>query len=157
MSEYEDHARQRKAFSHAFSEQGLRAQEPKIKSHIDLFNSGLRRGAKNGPQDLVKWYTWITFDIIGDLSFGESFNCVAHEETHEWVATLHEAYRLLKYSNFAAMYHLVPLFRYLTPPQLIDKRRQAYFYARGQVEKRMQYGAKRGDFWDVSPDFSRRP
>lgn len=40
--------------------------------------------------DLITWLNFFTFDVIGDLSFGESpFSCLAAGEYHPWVlATL---------------------------------------------------------------------
>jgi cytochrome P450 len=67
-----DHARFRKALSHTFSMQGLRAQEPLVTGYIDKLIERLK--GVTGPQlptDMVKWYKPTTFDLIGDLAFEE--------------------------------------------------------------------------------------
>lgn len=34
--------------------------------------------------DLVNWYNCTTFDLIGDLAFGEPFGCLDHGLLHPW-------------------------------------------------------------------------
>ena len=38
--------------------------------------------------DLVDWYNWYTFDVICDLSFSRSFDCLRDKTYHPWVAYL---------------------------------------------------------------------
>lgn len=35
---------------------------------------------------MTKWYNWTTFDIIGDLAFGEPFGCLQDASYHPWVS-----------------------------------------------------------------------
>ena len=59
--------------------------EPLIKKQI--------QGSSKGKVDLADWYFWNTFDVIGDLALGESFNCL-HDTSHiPWLA-------ILSYLNF---------------------------------------------------------
>jgi hypothetical protein len=68
-----DHTKFRKALSHGFSDRSLRAQEPIVKFYVDLLVQKLRELAViDQSVDMVKWYNLTTFDIIGDLAFGES-------------------------------------------------------------------------------------
>ena len=63
-----DHARIRKLLSHAFSETALREQEPILISYFDLLVSRLQEqidGAIGGKVDIMSWYNFATFDIIG--------------------------------------------------------------------------------------------
>jgi cytochrome P450 len=81
-----DHARFRKAMSHAFSEKALRDQEILMKRYIDLLIEKLSDIAVSGLKtDMVKWYNYTTFDLIGDLAFGQSFGCLLNSQTHFWV------------------------------------------------------------------------
>jgi cytochrome P450 len=71
------HARQRRALAHAFSKQALLEQEPILRGYVDLFVTKLREMAHKGqPANMVSWFNFCTFDIIGDLSFGEPFGCL---------------------------------------------------------------------------------
>ncbi|KAF5009700.1 hypothetical protein FDECE_4109 [Fusarium decemcellulare] len=87
------HARQRKYLSHAFSAKSLRGQEPLIHNFVDMFIGQLRRlGSPNGSGiNIEEALNWLTFDIIGDLTFGESFSAVAEGRTHFWVSLIIDA------------------------------------------------------------------
>jgi cytochrome P450 len=80
-----DHSRYRRLLSHGFSERAIRDQEPVVQSYVDLLIRGLHQRAKEGPQDMVAWFNWITFDVIGDLTFDRSFDCLRNQAYHEWI------------------------------------------------------------------------
>lgn len=80
------HARQRRALAHAFSKQALLEQEPILRGYVDLFVRKLREMAHSGkPANMVSWFNFCTFDIIGDLSFGEPFGCLREG----WYSSFH--------------------------------------------------------------------
>lgn len=69
----------------------MREQEPLLQSYVSSLTSGLHsqlQGPSKGKVNLVDWYNWTTFDVIGDLSFGESFDCLKNERYHFWVQML---------------------------------------------------------------------
>ncbi|ROV99477.1 hypothetical protein VMCG_06412 [Cytospora schulzeri] len=90
------HAEQRKALSHAFSARALRDQEIVIDQYVDLLIEQLGKLGSNGEKavDATAAWNWLTFDIIGDLAFGESFGCLADGTSH-WVDLVFD---YLKYS-----------------------------------------------------------
>ncbi|OCK85223.1 putative cytochrome P450 monooxygenase [Lepidopterella palustris CBS 459.81] len=80
------HGEIRRLMSHGFSEKALRDQEPFIQHYVDLLIRRLRDlSVKDEPIDMVNWYNFFTFDIIGDLAFGESFNCLETSQYHPWI------------------------------------------------------------------------
>ncbi|KAF0327197.1 benzoate 4-monooxygenase cytochrome p450 [Colletotrichum asianum] len=86
MANDADHARQRRALSHAFSTKALLEQEYIVKSYIDVFSLKMREFAKLGkPVNVVDWFAYTTFDIIGDMALGEPFGCLTSEDFHFWV------------------------------------------------------------------------
>ncbi|KAF2258735.1 cytochrome P450 [Lojkania enalia] len=89
------HARQRRALAHAFSKQALMEQEPILKGYVNLFVQRLREMAHRGEAaNMVSWFNFCTFDIIGDLSFGEPFGCLNEGEGSEsanWVVLIYES------------------------------------------------------------------
>ncbi|KAJ0344631.1 hypothetical protein COL154_004425 [Colletotrichum chrysophilum] len=77
MANDADHARQRRALSHAFSTKALLEQEYIVKSYIDVFSLKMRESAKLGkPVNVVDWFAYTMFDIIGDMALGEPFGCL---------------------------------------------------------------------------------
>jgi cytochrome P450 len=77
MADERDHARQRRALAHAFSQRALMEQEDILQGYVNKFILRLKELASTGtPANMVSWYNFCTFDIIGDLSFGEPFGCL---------------------------------------------------------------------------------
>jgi cytochrome P450 len=106
LSETRDnHALLRRQLSHGFSEKSMREQEPIIKQYVDLLmirlkeKCALASGAGDEKEKLVQskavvdlrdWYTFTTFDVIGDLAFGEPFGCLEKSEKNERVSTIED-------------------------------------------------------------------
>ncbi|KAM6529442.1 hypothetical protein FALCPG4_007578 [Fusarium falciforme] len=85
----EDHGRMRKVLSHGFSAQAMLAQQPLIQNYVTMLIKKLKAASKTGEaQEMTAWYNWTTFDIIGDLSFGEPFGCLEKTYYHPWVALI---------------------------------------------------------------------
>lgn len=88
-----DHSRPRRSLAHAFSAKGLQSQKPIIAKYVDLLIGKLKviAASSNPEADMVKWYNLTTFDILGDLAFGESFGGLESSEYHYWVSTIFQA------------------------------------------------------------------
>lgn len=78
------HGKMRKLLSHAFSSQSLQKQETLVAKTIDRFVDivGSRGALGKGGFDITNAYEMMTFDIIGDLAFGETFQAM---ETREFI------------------------------------------------------------------------
>lgn len=73
----------RRFLSHAFSQRSLVEQEPLVASVVDGLMRTLKAKAEEGTVvDLTKWFGIMTFDIIGELAFGESFRGVETGERY---------------------------------------------------------------------------
>jgi cytochrome P450 len=145
----EDHSRYRRLLSPAFSSQALSTQEPLIQKHVDHLITRLRENCSSRPQDIVAWYVWTTFDLIGDLAFGEPFGCLEKQETHPWVS--------LVLAGFSAGMLISTIRRYipggdvgtaawLVPKSLLEKRFKHFEFARAKLARRMAKGNERPDF-----------
>jgi hypothetical protein len=80
----EDHTHIRRNLNHGFSDKALRDQEPRIMKYVELLIERLRDHSKDSPVDICRWYNFTTFDIIGELFFGESFNLLESSEWDAW-------------------------------------------------------------------------
>lgn len=76
-----DHSRHRRILSPSLSNKALRGQEPIIIKHADMFVQRMRERTSTAV-DLTEWLKFLSFDIIGDLTFGESFGCLKKGEIH---------------------------------------------------------------------------
>ncbi|TVY33841.1 Cytochrome P450 monooxygenase [Lachnellula subtilissima] len=79
----EAHSRMRRNLAHGFSEKALRGQEYIIRGYVDLLMQRLHENCGKGTVDIAKWLNFASFDIIGDLTFGESFNCLETSNMHK--------------------------------------------------------------------------
>jgi hypothetical protein len=88
-ADYDYHAQLRRGIAPGFSEKAMREQEGLIGRYVDKLVDGLRKGrgaeGEQGLQNMRDWYNWTTFDIIGDLTYGESFGCLETSENHSWM------------------------------------------------------------------------
>ena len=75
------HGRMKKLLSHAFSQRSLTEQESLISTAVDRFIEMIGKiGASQEGLDITKWFNMLTFDIIGDLAFGETFRGIESGE-----------------------------------------------------------------------------
>lgn len=87
------HGLLRRQFAHGFSERSMREQEPLIQKYVDMLVDRVRDRAGQ-TIDLGQWYNFATFDIIGDLVFGEPFHCLESGEYNPWISHIFESGRL---------------------------------------------------------------
>ncbi|KAL4884930.1 cytochrome P450 [Aspergillus karnatakaensis] len=104
-----NHTRFRRALSHAFSKKGLQEQEPILNAYVDKFIRGLTEiSTSHTPViDMVKWYNLATFDMIGDLAFGQPFGGLDSGEYHHWISTLFMAIRAMAWTIMADAHPLL--------------------------------------------------
>lgn len=148
-----DHSRYRKALSHAFSAKGLQAQEPLVNGYVDKLIERLRGIAESGvPVDMVKWYNLTTFDVIGDLAFGEPFGGLESAEYHHWVAMVFGFVKVTPFVRLRDAYPIVfqMLKAFLLPRGLMAARQKQIEHAKSTVAKRLRNADayNRGDFMD---------
>lgn len=78
--------------TNAFSDRALGAQESLIQGYVDKLVAlmGKSRGA---PVDAVKLWNFATFDIMADITFGESLGNLEGNEYHPWVAAMFAGFK----------------------------------------------------------------
>ncbi|EED22142.1 cytochrome P450 monooxygenase, putative [Talaromyces stipitatus ATCC 10500] len=89
--EQERHRSLRRQMAHGFSEKSMRDQEPIIRKYVDLLVDKLRQQSNSlegSPIVLSDWYNFTTFDIIGDLAFGEPFGCLQGSHYDNWIESI---------------------------------------------------------------------
>ncbi len=144
----EDHTRYKRLLTHAFSEKALREQEPLIKKYVDLFISKLQENAAGKKaQDMVLWYNYFTFELIGDLSLGESFGCLDQSDYHPWVAAVYNAFKLLHMTGAVCKFpFLKKVLDRLVPQSLKNAELEHYNFTKTKVQNRINLKTDRPDF-----------
>ncbi|KAI1771516.1 putative cytochrome P450 [Hypoxylon cercidicola] len=78
------HAQMRRFLSHAFSNSSLLEQEELVTESVDCFVRVMK--AKVGQRlDIADLFERMTFDIIGNLAFGQTFGALEKEERDPWI------------------------------------------------------------------------
>lgn len=68
------HSRHRRLLSAPLSESSLREFEPVVAERVDLALQKMKEEMESsGAADVLKWWLFMATDIIGELSFGDSF------------------------------------------------------------------------------------
>ncbi|KZL68279.1 trichothecene C-15 hydroxylase (cytochrome P450), partial [Colletotrichum tofieldiae] len=145
----EDHSRFRRALSRGFSAQSMFDQESIIKGYVDLLVQRLHEKCAGGSEtlDMVSWYNWITFDVIGDLAFGEPFHCLDDSDYHPWVKLIFDNVKGGAFKMNARRYPLVErLLMNFVPASLRKKRDQHLALTHEKVAKRLSVKSERPDF-----------
>ena len=148
MADDQDHARLRRAMNPAFAPRALAVQEPILQKNVDMFLNQLQCLSLQGlPIDLRLWYNYLTFDMIGDLAFGESFGSLATSTYHEWVSFVLDHF----YTStlLQVVHRFRPLNRLLAamiPSSLAEKRKKHEEMALEKVRRRILRGTERPDF-----------
>ncbi|KAJ5911230.1 Cytochrome P450 [Penicillium subrubescens] len=81
----EEHTRMRRLLTHAFSNKALKEQDQILHVYADMLIdklAGIVRGSQHPVVDMTRWYNFTTFNLIGDLPFGEPFGCLSDNKYH---------------------------------------------------------------------------
>lgn len=75
------HRRHRKLLSGGFSETSLKSYHPLVEGRVDLAIQRIGQEMETrGAADVFKWWLFLATDVIGELSFGESFKMLERGE-----------------------------------------------------------------------------
>ncbi|KAB8233940.1 cytochrome P450 [Aspergillus alliaceus] len=89
-----EHSSIRHALSPAFSQTNIMGKEPVLQQNVQLLLDQLEGFADSRTSvDITKWYNYTTFDIVGDLAFSESFNCL-RGSNHQWIDAIFRGMRI---------------------------------------------------------------
>ncbi|EME40285.1 hypothetical protein DOTSEDRAFT_74927 [Dothistroma septosporum NZE10] len=95
MAPPEHHTRQRNALGATFQNESLLAQESYIKRHVEKFMEVLRNCAREDRAiDFSNWFTYLSFDVIGEVVFGEPFKCLDNDEgATAWARAINDIFQ----------------------------------------------------------------
>ncbi|OAL51830.1 cytochrome P450 [Pyrenochaeta sp. DS3sAY3a] len=143
------HARQRRLVSHAFSDRALKDQEPLLKGYVELLIEKLTEAAAQGQVNMVAWYNFTTFDIMADLTFGESLGQLASSSYNPWVNSIFSHVKVGSLGRlFRSWPGLTGLVNVLIPSDIREKGEAHTSFSHERVDKRMARKTERPDIWD---------
>ncbi|KAI0532076.1 cytochrome P450 [Xylaria digitata] len=126
------HRRFRRLLSSPLSESGLKTFLPQIQHKVNLAIQGMEEEYKTrGAADVYKWWLFMTTDVIGELSFGESFRMLESGKINQYISDLQSVGKIGSYrSAFPSIYRFsvrfgIPL-PLLSKAQLYTHRIRSY-------------------------------
>ncbi|KAM7203149.1 Cytochrome P450 [Naviculisporaceae sp. PSN 640] len=147
----EAHSEMRRYLSSAFSDRSLREQEHLIAKNVDAFIDQVGRlGSASEGVDMTTWFNLMTFDIIGDLAFGMSFDGISSGKTHSWIAVVLESMGQASLSDTISRFPMLgKLYMRLNPGwlnKLLEGSAKHEQYTMDLIERRLNETTDRKDF-----------
>ncbi|KAI1352046.1 cytochrome P450 [Xylaria sp. FL0043] len=137
------HRRHRKLLSQPMAESSLKAMEPQIEEKVRFAIKKMGEEMKTRKAvDVYKWWLFMTTDIIGQLTFGESFHALENGKINTYIKDL----RSIGYfaSIASQLVHLIPILWHVPLPGLggslktVAKRLEGYANMKLQHLKEMK-------------------
>ncbi|KAJ5356144.1 Cytochrome P450 [Penicillium concentricum] len=102
------HAQRRKAWDQGFSTRALRDYEPRVSYYTEQLIQVIEREVGN-QINMAQWFNYYSFDVMGDLSFGKSFNMLIDGKDAYILKQLHGDLKMI--GLFAHLTWLFPFFK----------------------------------------------
>ncbi|CAI7641908.1 unnamed protein product [Penicillium pancosmium] len=148
-----EHARRRKVWDQGFSSKALRDYEPRVAYYTDQLIVAIEKSVGK-PINMTDWFNYYSFDIMGDLSFGKSFNMLVDGKEAYILKQLHTDMQSV--GLFSHLTWLFPFFK-RTPGLNADYLR-FWAWIGEQVEERIKNIPDRPDIFSWILDaFQRGP
>lgn len=154
MSDDATHARMRRVFAHAFSDRALKMQEPLFLTYVDSLVANIRKNIAQHPDqkfNMVMMYNFTTFDIMGDLTFGEPLDLLNSSKYHGWIQSMFANFKFGAYVHSIRYYPLLEsaLLRLLTWTSIDKKRKDHNIFSSSRVDRRLEKKEARPDIWGL--------
>jgi cytochrome P450 len=118
-----------------------------MKKYMDLLINNLREDAEqNRTVNMVSYLNFLTFDLIGDLSFASPFDALKTRKEHPWMVTFFKSVTEGTILGQLAGFPLLLPFLALFYVPLRQSGRQQIKYTKQKVAERIDGGSERPDF-----------
>lgn len=145
-----NHGRMRKVLSHAFSDRAFREHEPVVEGYVNILIEQLHEQCQEGGGaarvNVLNWYTWTAFDVIGDLTFGDKFECLQNQKLHPWVTSLCSVLEYIILAGACNRFYLSKRILPLLIPKVKQLRLINWNSTAEKVGQRIELGTERPDF-----------
>ncbi|KAF2501920.1 putative P450 monooxygenase [Lophium mytilinum] len=147
--------RRRSAWDKGFGAKALRDYEPRVVNYADLLVSQISTFA-GAPLNASRWMNYYSFDVMGDLAFGKSFDMLKNGQSHFAIDLLNKAQ-----GAFGLLSPAVWVFRILTRMPIISADYKAFVaWCENQMIERTKMKVEKPDIahWLInSPPMSSDP
>ncbi|KAL4883972.1 cytochrome p450 monooxygenase [Aspergillus karnatakaensis] len=138
--DYNEHARLRKIWDRGFNAKALRNYSPRVQAHTarlqDVFEQNL-----NQTLNLTQWFNYYSFDVMGDLAFGKSFDMLIGGKDHYFLSVLHHNMKMV--GLLGPVYWVTPIL--IKTPVLNRQSNRFWEFIGGEVRSRIENPPKSPD------------
>lgn len=147
------HLKNKRALIGAFTEHAITEHSSVLERLVETMVQRFKDDAENtngtAILNIVDWFNWLTFDISGALSFGESFDSVKSGRAHPWVnisCNFGKGIALMASINF--FYPLNKILKLAMPRKVMEKMRYHKQLAHEKLLQRlnMEHKAEAQDY-----------
>ncbi|KAK4496144.1 hypothetical protein PRZ48_012123 [Zasmidium cellare] len=161
-SDEENHSRQRKILSTGFSDKAMKGYEPLLKSWAQkMITKMTEQNKKAGEIDMLKYLNCTTFDIMGDLAFGEGLNMLEDGELSPWVQTIFAGFKAGTFwrcvMQYSALTNWLVIKLLFSSKAVRVKQWENFEYCQSRMDKRLSHEPEHSDLWSrilAKPDSS---
>ena len=119
-----------------------------VNDYVGLLMRSLRTHTQSkNTINIADWFNYVTFDIIGELCFGESFDCLRSAAYNPWISIL---FHYFKSSALVTSILLLPgmstVLPWAMPKKEIQRRIDHFNTTKAKVQKRLEGGQNKPDF-----------
>ncbi|KAJ8128638.1 hypothetical protein O1611_g4996 [Lasiodiplodia mahajangana] len=142
--------RKKKNLLAAFSAKALSAQEGIMHRCIDGFVAKIGTESQKSPNgvNMIEWFDMSSFDLFGEMAFGETFGSVASGKQHFWIDMIMQHVReIVLMDNVRRFQALAALSKWFLPSVLQSIRAKHTQFSREKVKKRLESTSTRQDFF----------
>ncbi|KAG4417565.1 hypothetical protein IFR04_009295 [Cadophora malorum] len=144
-----EHSRQRRALGHLFTNTALLQEQDILQVHVEKLIGVLKTmAAEKKAVDCSSWYTYLAFDIMGDLCFSEPFGCLDQASSTEWSTSVINVFiaatwiqGIRRLSGVGTLLESI-MMKLLVPPKAAEWRNIHLCNSRDKTIKRLKDGAR---------------
>ncbi|KAJ5100598.1 cytochrome P450 [Penicillium angulare] len=102
------HAKRRKVWDQGFSTHALRDYEPRVVHYTSQLVQTIQKNLSK-PMEMTRWFNYYAIDVMGDLSFGKSFDMISDGKDKYFYTQLHADMKMI--GLFGHLMWLFPFFK----------------------------------------------
>ncbi|CEJ93656.1 hypothetical protein VHEMI09232 [[Torrubiella] hemipterigena] len=120
VKDRKEHARRRRTWDLGFGAKALRNYEPRVSIYTDQLLKKVQE-SKDTPLDMAQWFNFYSFDVMGDLAFGKSFDMLKDGVVHDYMKVVHTNMMAI-----GAFTHLIWLFPIIKAIPLLNRNNELF-------------------------------
>jgi cytochrome P450 len=125
----------------------LLEQEQLIQHYADDLMQAIGEEGARGPINLVEFFNWTTFDVLGELAFGESFGSLKNRRTDPWISIILDSIKFNAWDVAIWKLPILPRFQsWLTPANIREGGLKHAYESKDKILKRTAQKTDRKDF-----------